>query len=172
MPPTEMLKFLPFFVSFLLLPVISYSQSCQFKDEVYTCHHKNVQVLREPGNSVKDVEVYLDVEEKNSDLTVFLTLDVGSNSWNFQGVNQAYGTAEGTNYLFSAKRVKTNTLSHEGDDNLLYLERVVVVLQNDRYIENVVNGRTFVLKVNGLSFNLKHVVKDIKKAESFYQNSS
>lgn len=167
-----MLKYLYFFVFFLFLPISSYSQPCELKKEVYTCHHKDVRVSREPGNSVKDVEVYLDVEEENSDLTVFLTLDVGSSSWNFQGVKKAYGTADGMNYLFSAKRVKTNTVSLEGDDNHLYLERVVVVLQNDHYIENVANGKTFVLKINGVSFNLEHVVKDIKKADDPHQNSS
>ncbi len=165
-------KCLSFFVFLLFLPINSYSQSCEPKGEVYTCHYKDVRVLREPGNSIKDVEVFLDVEEKNSDLTVFLTLDVGSSSWNFKDLKHARGTVDGTSYLFSANRTKTNTLPLERVGNPLYLERVVVVLQNDHYIENIANGRSFVLKVNEVSFNLKHVFDDIKKAKKHFKGSS
>lgn len=164
-------KYLSFFVFLLLISTNSYGQICKYKDGVYTCHHKDVQVLSEPANSVKDVEVFLDVEEENSDLTVFLTIDVGSNSWNFEKVKHARGTVDGTSYLFSAEKTKTNIRPLERAGNPIYLERVVVVLQNDHYIRNVANGKSFVLKINSVFLNLRQAVEDIKKAEEHFKSS-
>lgn len=164
-------KYLSFFVFLLLISTNSYGQTCDYKDGVYTCHRKDVQVLREPGNSVKNVEVFLDVEEENSDLTVFLTIDVGSNSWNFEKVKHARGTVDDTSYLFSAERSKTNIRPLERVGNPLYLERVVVVLQNDHYIKNAAKGNSFVMKINSVSFNLKQITEDIKKAEKHFESS-
>jgi len=164
-------KYLSFFVFLLFIPANSYGQSCEYKDGVHTCSYKDVEVLREPGNSVKDVEVFLDVEEEDSDLTVFLTIDVGSNSWNFEKVRHARGSVDGTNYLFSAKRTKTNIRPLKRVGNPIYLERVVVVLQNDHYIRNVANGRSFILKINSVSLNLRQSVEDIKKAEKHFESS-
>lgn len=152
-----------FTVSLLvLLPFTSLAQPCEFKGNMASCERDKVKVLRQPGHYIHRAETSVYASSKDNNLTVQISLNVDSEKWNFNNINEAYGHVDGTNYMFEAERTKTKLRSFRNIERSPHLERVIISVHGDAYIQNIANASSFRISVGGAVFNFEPVINDFR----------
>lgn len=147
---------------FFFFPFTSLAQPCEFRGDLASCERDKVKVLRQPTHYIHRAETSIYASSKNNNLSVQISLNVDSEEWNFNNISKAYGYVDGTTYLFEAERTKTKLKRFRDIERSPHLERVLIFVHGDDYIQNIANTSSFRISLGNAVFNLEPVTNDFK----------